>query len=575
MDASTDLRRLLDEGPPISAVFVDVENMAVDRERGLMDFDITRVMQRIHALSRPVIRRAYADWFKLRTMRAPFLRAGFDQVQTTYINRSKNSLDMQLSVDAMETLVTSPDVRVIFLLTADSDFSALSRGLRRHNRMVIGIGWEEKTNLIFRNNCDQFLAYESLPPADPDPAEAGAGPGESPGRPGRPGRGDGRSDGSGRERPARGERSSARASGGARPPVAEPVPVIDDLGDEDGGVADAEVAFEAGSGGVARSAPPRGPAPSRPLDALDGAVARLVLEFGRGAVLPPRILIGSLRRQAGGLDPRSFGLRGFGQLIEAHPLLTRIAPGGDFRLPLELSLAMLGPAPAADPQEAQAQAVEALGQPPIGFLGRDRQYRILRTLHRAYSARNEPFTREDLIKVAADALEGVTAEQVAAVDRIVWHAKSFAVVDRRNARDPVGWLVRLREDFREFDALQFQHDSQLVREGLLAGVVLDSRGWARLIDGDDIDAADFAEILLELGFDDPAFALDDDGDDDEDDVEGDAGDREGDGQASDRAPASAPAPAMPPVPMAVGHRPARPSHVPQSPRFSRAYGRTT
>ncbi len=468
-------RLSLDETPPASAVFVDAENMAVDRERGIIDFDVDRVMAKINEMSRPVVRRAYADWFKLRSLRAPFLRSGFDQVQTTYINRSKNGLDMQLAVDAMETVLLNPSIRVVFLVTADSDFSALARGMRRHNRIVIAIGWREKTNQIFRNNCDHFLHYDDLPKVAVDE--------ERPDRPVAPPR--------------------EIAEEGPQPRRGRPEP--------GGDRRDRRVRPERSE----RADRPQRPQATRNLAELNPAIARLLLENGPGVALGIRALIAALRAGVSSLDPGAFGLRTFAQLIESHPLLTRdprtVGPNAAVLLPRRIDLRAILPTPPVTVEAAEAR----LSEPAIGFLGRDRQYQLLRHLHRAYlTGEHEPFTRRDLLADVAEKLEDVTPEDAEKIDRLIWRAKLFQVVDRAG-RDPMMWQVRLKEEYADFDAFQFQHDKQLVAEGMLAGVVLNARGWALVLDGDEQDAADFADILLDLGFDDPDFAAED-----EDDEEG-------------------------------------------------------
>jgi len=156
--------RLVDDRP-LAAVFVDVENMASGPALDDAAFEVARIMTAIEAMARPVLRRAYADWGRLRDLRAAFLRHGFDQIQTTYVNATKNALDMQLSCDAMEQVLTGPHVDVVVLVTGDGDFGPLARSLRRHGPLIVGIGWAEKTSDSLRAHCDRFLDYDDLPPA--------------------------------------------------------------------------------------------------------------------------------------------------------------------------------------------------------------------------------------------------------------------------------------------------------------------------------------------------------------------------------------------------------------------------
>ena len=438
------------ERKPVSAVFVDVENMAVEREVGIVDFDIGRVMARIAELTRPIVRKAYADWFRLRRFRDVFLRAGFDQVQTTYINRSKNGLDMQMCVDAMEVTLLTREVEVIFLVTADSDFAALARALRRHGRHVYAIGWSEKSNEIFRAHCDEFIPYEQL-------AQAAA------------------------EEPAPTvRRSGARAAAATRPTApaaASPARKARDKGADDG----------------------------RALADLDGAIAQAVVRYGAGQSISARQFSSAMRAGVPGFDPRRFGFSTMTALVHAHPLLSRDpqSPGTSLTivLPQRIDLAALLEQ-AAEP----AAAVQRLAEAPVGFLGREQQYAVLEALHEVYVKDEAGFRRADVVAQVAERLPDLKPEDIERIDRLVWEAHVFQVEDRSGGSDALRWTVRLSARYQDVEALRFEHDKRLIAEAMAAGIVLRARDWARVLDGDEVEVVDFADILLELGFVDPDLA---------------------------------------------------------------------
>ena len=468
---------------PVSAVFVDVENMTVERDVGIIDFDIGLVLRHVEQSSRPIVRRAYADWFKLRTYRDAFLRHGFDQVQTTYINRSKNSLDMQMCVDAMECTLLNDAIRRVYLVTADSDFSPLARAVRRQGRLVIGIGWRDKTNAVFRAHCDDFVPYESLlPRRQPEPIDtgpstdavpvidgaAGAGPvslaGEPPVQAAAPMR---------RERPA------MRQPRGGAPRTAS-------------GLRGADTR----SGGRAAAA-------QYPLTALDPVVARLVLDHGPRGSVTVQQLSHVLRSVFPDFDPLQFGYRTLTALINAHKLIERHGAAANFTilLPALVDLRALGVDPAPDFAAADA----LLTKPPIRFLGRERQYEVLAALYEEFEAQDAPFLRRDVIDGVAAKLTDVAREAIEAVEALIWSAKLYDVEDKKEGQGPLGWRVRPRARIGDYEDLHFEHDKALVFAGMRAGVILDARGWARVLDGDEVDAEDFADILAEIGFADPAF----------------------------------------------------------------------
>lgn len=158
-----DLVSALDRSRPAVAVFVDLENMAWSPDTASVPFDLGRMMAYLERSTRPVLRRVYADWSRMRDFRTPFLRHGFEQVQCTYVNATKNAVDMQLAVDALEAVLDAGGaLDGVVLVTADSDFGPLARTLRRRGVAVIGIGWAAKAADLYRSQCDRFVDYETL-----------------------------------------------------------------------------------------------------------------------------------------------------------------------------------------------------------------------------------------------------------------------------------------------------------------------------------------------------------------------------------------------------------------------------
>jgi hypothetical protein len=155
------MTRALDRTRPAVGVFVDLENMAWSPDAANVTFDVGRVMAFLERTSRPVVRRVYADWSRMRDFRTGLLRQGFEQVQCTYVNATKNALDMQMAVDALEAGLDG-GLDGVVLVTADSDFGPLARTLRRRGLTVIGIGWAEKAADLYRAQCDVFVDYETL-----------------------------------------------------------------------------------------------------------------------------------------------------------------------------------------------------------------------------------------------------------------------------------------------------------------------------------------------------------------------------------------------------------------------------
>lgn len=134
-----------------SAIFVDLENIALASDRKGVRFNLLPIMAHISEISSPVLRKAYGDWGRFAKYRNDFIDKAFDLVQVFGNGVSgKNGVDIQMSVDAIETIFFFPHITTIFLVTGDSDYCPLVRMLRKHERSIIGISWLECTSKIFR-----------------------------------------------------------------------------------------------------------------------------------------------------------------------------------------------------------------------------------------------------------------------------------------------------------------------------------------------------------------------------------------------------------------------------------------
>ncbi|HZH26832.1 MAG TPA: NYN domain-containing protein [Azospirillaceae bacterium] len=148
------------QGMPNAAVFVDVENMAFAQSP--VSFQVDRLMQHILREANPIVRRAYADWRSVGPHVDAFNEHAFDQLQVTPANGQKNAADILLSVDALDIVLTSPQIQRVYLVSGDSDFCPLVRSLRRRGREVVGISWSGALGELLRAHCDRIVFYEHL-----------------------------------------------------------------------------------------------------------------------------------------------------------------------------------------------------------------------------------------------------------------------------------------------------------------------------------------------------------------------------------------------------------------------------
>lgn len=145
------------------AVFIDFENLAMGF-RGRQDkFDISRVLERLVEKGKIVAKKAYADWSRFAAYTAPLHEAAIELVEIPKrIQTGKNSADIRLCVDAMDLAYSKEHISTFVIVSGDSDFSPLVSKLKENGKHVIGLGMQDSTSDLLRDNCDEFIYYEDL-----------------------------------------------------------------------------------------------------------------------------------------------------------------------------------------------------------------------------------------------------------------------------------------------------------------------------------------------------------------------------------------------------------------------------
>ncbi|NJP05909.1 MAG: NYN domain-containing protein [Chloroflexaceae bacterium] len=155
------------------AVFIDFENVYVSvRDKLDANPNFESIMDRCNDLGRVVIARAYADWYRYPRITSALYANGIEPiyVPTYYYDKEmgrtgraiKNSVDMNLCIDAMKSLFMHTNIRKFALVTGDRDFIPLVNSIRQQGKdvIVIGIGGAASTHLA--QSADEFIFYEQL-----------------------------------------------------------------------------------------------------------------------------------------------------------------------------------------------------------------------------------------------------------------------------------------------------------------------------------------------------------------------------------------------------------------------------
>src|SRR6516162_10180846 len=153
----------MQDGERSLAVFIDFENLALGFQGRRDRFDISRVLARLVETGKIVAKKAYADWSRFAIYTAPLHEAAIELVEIPRRAQSgKNSADIRLCVDAMDLAYSKEHINTFVIVSGDSDFSPLVSKLKELGKHVIGLGMQESTSDLLRDNCDEFIYYEDL-----------------------------------------------------------------------------------------------------------------------------------------------------------------------------------------------------------------------------------------------------------------------------------------------------------------------------------------------------------------------------------------------------------------------------
>src|SRR6516225_9016965 len=151
------------DGERSLAIFIDFENLALGfRGRGER-FEIGRVLERLVEKGKIVAKKAYADWNRFAEYTRSLHEAAIELVEIPRrAQTGKNSADIRLCVDAMDLAYSKEHIDTFVIVSGDSDFSPLVSKLKENGKHVIGLGMQESTSELLRDNCDEFIYYEDL-----------------------------------------------------------------------------------------------------------------------------------------------------------------------------------------------------------------------------------------------------------------------------------------------------------------------------------------------------------------------------------------------------------------------------
>jgi len=151
------------------AVFIDLENLALGAGEDLPGQADPIPYKALELLCRDYgntsIRRAYADWSRPEFARYQnnLAQNGITLIQVTRFGaQQKNAADILMAVDAMEVLITHPDVGTFLLVAGDGDYSPLVQRLREWGKRVVGVGTKASASSRLVAVCSEYKYWGTI-----------------------------------------------------------------------------------------------------------------------------------------------------------------------------------------------------------------------------------------------------------------------------------------------------------------------------------------------------------------------------------------------------------------------------
>lgn len=143
------------------ALLIDYENLQISLKRlfNVTTPQMSLIIQEAQEHGRLVLARAYAPWTSpdLAIDAENLYRQGIDLI---YVPAGKNSADVRMAVDAVETAGRGTNLTTFVIVTGDGDLIHPLNYLRQHGLKVVVIGVEPAMSRMLSAAADNVLMYE-------------------------------------------------------------------------------------------------------------------------------------------------------------------------------------------------------------------------------------------------------------------------------------------------------------------------------------------------------------------------------------------------------------------------------
>lgn len=140
------------------AVFIDFENLVYQEK-----FDPKVLIEKLKEKGRLIVKKAYADWGRFKEYKKSMMESSIELTEMpSHGQRGKNSSDIKLVVDALETAITKEYIDTIVVVSGDSDYTPLISKLREYNKYVIVVADRSSVSELLKGYCDELIYYSTV-----------------------------------------------------------------------------------------------------------------------------------------------------------------------------------------------------------------------------------------------------------------------------------------------------------------------------------------------------------------------------------------------------------------------------
>lgn len=109
------------------------------------------------------VNRAYANWERFGSYRFSLLEHSIDLIQLFPAGgKGKNGADIRLAIDVMQDMQTYKHIKIVVIVSGDSDYISLVQRCKQCGREVFGVGVQRASSQYLMKSCSKFKFYHTL-----------------------------------------------------------------------------------------------------------------------------------------------------------------------------------------------------------------------------------------------------------------------------------------------------------------------------------------------------------------------------------------------------------------------------